>query len=56
MDCQADVLFSFPFVADDVIFLEGLHKVVSIFFANVLDTEIIDNEAEAYWSPIVFLE
>ena len=43
IDGEADVPFSFPFVADGIIVLEGLHEVIGMLFADVFDAEIIDD-------------
>ena len=46
-------LFCLPVLGDGVLGLQGFHEVVSMFFANIFDAEVIDNEAEGDGSGFV---
>ena len=43
---DADVSVALPINLDFVIFLEGRHEVVNVFFTDVFYTEIVDKECE----------
>ena len=53
VESKSEVTFSFPVFSDVVMFFDGIDEVVGMFFAYVLHPEIVDNEGERYWSPIV---
>ena len=39
---------------DGVAVVEGRHEVTDMFFADVLDTKVFNNEGEFYEDPLVF--
>ena len=50
---DSDVFRTFQIVGDGVVVVEGRHEMAGTFLANVLDTEIVDDEGEADRMPLV---
>ena len=53
LEVNASKLGTFPVLRDLVVFLEYFTEMVSMAFTNVLDTEIINDEATLYGPPQV---
>ena len=45
-ECNAAKRFAFPVERADVFAFEDLDEMVGMFFTNILDTEVVNNEAE----------
>ena len=41
-------------MGDGVAVVEGRHEVAGMFFADVLDTKVVNNSGEFYGAPLVF--
>jgi hypothetical protein len=54
IQCYLDVLFPCPITCKFVVFFECILEILCMFFANVFDAEIIDNQCELYGSCVVF--
>ncbi len=48
-----DVLFSCPIAHKFVVFFKCVLEMLCMFFANVFDAEVIDNQCELYGSCVV---
>ena len=53
---DSDVASSVPFGGNSVVLLQCLFEVHRMFLADILDTEIVNDQSELYWSPLVFPE
>ena len=51
---QADVAAAFPLMADGAVLFDGLHEMLGASGAHVLDAEVVHNQAETDWPPIMF--
>ena len=41
-------------MADGVVIFDGVHEMSGVFGAHVLDAEVVHNQAETDWPPIMF--
>ena len=48
------IFLTFPVLVNNVVLLDDVDEMVCMFFANVLDPEIIYYEGEADWPCVVF--
>ncbi len=48
-----NVSFSYPIVRKFVVFFECILEMLCMFFANIFDAEIVDNQCELYGSCVV---
>ncbi len=53
IQCYPNVLFACPIACKFVVFFECIFEMLCIFFANVFDAEIINNQCELYGSCVV---
>ncbi len=53
IQCYPDVPFSCPIARKFVVFFECILEMLCMFFANVFDVEVIDNQCELYGSCVV---
>ncbi len=53
IQCYPDVLFACSIACTFVVFFECILEMLWMFFANVFDAEIIDNQGELYGSCVV---
>ena len=53
-EAYAAVPFAFPINGDFVMLFEAGFQVFYVFFADVLNAEVIDDKGEEDWSDIVF--
>ncbi len=53
IQCYPDVLFACPIACKFVVFFECILEMLCMFFANVFDAKIIDNQCELYGSCVV---
>ena len=50
---DADVLLTVPVRLQVVVFSDGVDKVLSVLLADVFDPEVVNNERELDWTPLV---
>ncbi len=53
IQCYPDVLLSCLIARKFVVFFECIFEMLCIFFADVFDVEVIDNQCELYGSCVV---
>ncbi len=53
IQCYPDVLFACPIACKFVVFFECVLEMLCMFFADVFDAEIMDNQCELYGSCVV---
>ncbi len=53
IQCYPNVLFACPITCKFVVFFECVLEMLCMFFANVFDAKIIDNQCELYGSCVV---
>jgi hypothetical protein len=53
IQCYLDVPFSCPITRKFVVFFKCLLEMLCMFFANVFDAKVIDNQCELYGSCVV---
>ncbi len=53
IQCYPDVLFACPIACKFVVFFECFLEKLCMFFANVFDAKIIDNQCELYGSFVM---
>ena len=50
---KSEVSFSVPVCCVLVVFFDNTNKVISVFFSDVFHAEIVDDQGETDWSPLV---
>ncbi len=50
----SNVLFACPITHKFVVFFKCVLEMLYMFFANVFDAKVINNQCELYWSCLVF--
>ncbi len=53
IQCYPDVLFACPIACKLVVFFECILEMLCMFFADVFDAKIIDNQCELYGSCVM---
>jgi hypothetical protein len=53
IQCYPDVLFSCPIAHKFVVFFECILEMLCMFFVDVFDAKVIDNQRELYGSCVV---
>jgi hypothetical protein len=53
IQCYSDVLFACPITCKFVVFFECILEMLCMFFANVFDAKIINNQCELYGSCVL---
>jgi hypothetical protein len=53
IQCYSDVSFACPITGKFVVFFKCVLEMLCMFFANVFDAEIINNQCELYGSCVV---
>ena len=56
VELGADVFLALPILFKVVMCPYRVNEVLCVFLADILDSEIVDNECELYWAPFVFPE
>ncbi len=53
IQCHPNVLFSCPITCKFIVFFECILEMLCMFFTDVFDAKIIDNQCELYGSCVV---
>jgi hypothetical protein len=53
IQCYSDVSFACPIACKFVVFFECIHEMLCMFFTDVFDAKIINNQCELYGSCVV---
>ena len=53
IECDTNVPFAVPFGGEGVVFFQRSFEMECVFFANVLDSKIIDDQSKLHWAPFV---
>ncbi len=53
IQCYPNVLFACPIACKFVVFFECILEMLCIFFSNIFDAKIVDNQCELYGSCVV---
>ncbi len=53
IQCYPNIPFACPITCKFVVFFECVLEMLCMFFANVFDTKIVDNQCELYGSCVV---
>ena len=51
--CDANVSLAVPFAGEGVVFFQRSFEMKGVFFANVLDSEVINYQSKLHWAPFV---
>ena len=56
VELDADVFLAFPILFEIVMCFGCVYEVLCVFLADILGSEIFDNECKLGWAPFVFPE